>query len=53
MSVAREFAASPAGHLQVCDAADLTKGGNFAKPKREDQLCTLRIVGAGKLTQTK
>lgn len=53
VSVARELSARPEDRLPVYDATDLTKGGDLAKIKLEDQLYTLRITRAGKLILTK
>ena len=53
VSVARELSVRPEDTLPVYDATDLTKGGDLAKIKLEDQLYTLRITRAGKLILTK
>ena len=53
VSVARELLIRPDDELSVYDATDLTKGGDLAKIKLEDQLYTLRITRAGKLILTK
>ena len=53
VSVARELPVRPEERLPVYDATDLTKGGDLAKIKLEDQLYTLRITRAGKLILTK
>ena len=53
VSVARELLVRPDDVLPVYDAIDLTKGGDLAKIKLEDQLYTLRITRAGKLILTK
>jgi len=53
VSVARELPDRPEDTLPVYDATDLTKGGDLAKIKLEDQLYTLRITRAGKLILTK
>lgn len=53
VSVARELPVRPEDTLPVYDATDLTKGGDLAKIKLEDQLYTLRITRAGKLILTK
>ena len=53
VSFARELPVRPEDRLPVYDAADLTKGGDLAKIKLEDQLYTLRITRAGKLILTK
>lgn len=53
VSVAREALERPKEGLPVYDAHDLTKGGDLAQIKLEDQLYTLRITRAGKLILTK
>lgn len=53
VSVARELPVRLEERLPVYDATDLTKGGDLAKIKLEDQLYTLRITRAGKLILTK
>ena len=53
MSVARETPVHPADATPVYDAIDLTKGGDVARIKLDDQLYTLRITRAGKLILTK
>ena len=53
VSIARELPVQPEDRLPVYDATDLTKGGDLAKIKLEDQLYTLRITRAGKLILTK
>ena len=53
MSLARELAVRPEDTLPIYEATDLTKGGDLAKIKLEDQLYTLRITRAGKLILTK
>jgi len=53
VSVARELSVRPEDRLPVYDATDLTKGGDLAKIKLEDQLYTLCITRAGKLIMTK
>ena len=53
VSVARELPIRPEDALPVYDATDLTKGGDLAKIKLEDQLYTLRITREGKLILTK
>lgn len=53
VSVARELRVRPEEALPVYDATELTKGGDLAKIKLEDQLYTLRITRAGKLILTK
>ncbi|MGR3513566.1 MAG: hemin uptake protein HemP [Paracoccaceae bacterium] len=53
MSVARELPVRPEDKLPVYDTTDLTKGGDLAKIKLEDQFYTLRITRAGKLILTK
>ncbi len=53
VSVAREIAKQVEDSLPLYDAADLTKGGDLARIKLEDQLYTLRITRAGKLILTK
>ena len=53
VNVARELTVRPDDTLPLYDAADLTKGGDLAKIKLNDQLYTLRITRAGKLILTK
>ena len=53
VSVARELPVRHEDRLPVYDASDLTKGGDLAKIKLEDQLYTLRITRAGKLILAK
>ena len=53
VSVARELSVRPEDTVPIYDATDLTKGGDLAKIKLEDQLYTLRITRAGKLILTK
>lgn len=51
--VAKEVNCRPTEDLPVYEAQDLTKGGDLAKIKLQDQLYTLRITRAGKLILTK
>ncbi len=53
VSVAKETPARPAENLPIYEATDLTKGGDLARIKLQDQLYTLRITRAGKLILTK
>ncbi|WP_299829808.1 hemin uptake protein HemP [uncultured Roseobacter sp.] len=53
VSVAKEFDHFPVEKLPVYEAQDLTKGGDLAKIKLQDQLYTLRITRSGKLILTK
>jgi len=53
VNVAKELSVRPEESLPVYDATDLTKGGDLAKIKLQDQLYTLRITRAGKLILTK
>jgi hemin uptake protein HemP len=53
VSVARELSVRLEDKLPVYDANDLTKGGDLAQIKLEDQIYTLRITRAGKLILTK
>ena len=53
LSVARETAHTAGDATPIYDAQDLTKGGDLARIKLEDQLYTLRITRAGKLILTK
>ncbi|MEL7281934.1 MAG: hemin uptake protein HemP [Pseudomonadota bacterium] len=53
VNVARETTIRPEEKLPIYEATDLTKGGDLAKIKLEDQLYTLRITRAGKLILTK
>lgn len=53
VSVAKETVYRPADTLPLYEAQDLTKGGDLAKIRLEDQLYTLRITRAGKLILTK
>ncbi len=53
MNVARELSVRPDENVPVYEATDLTKGGDLARIKLEDQLYTLRITRAGKLILTK
>lgn len=53
MSVAKELQVRPENALPIYDANDLTKGGDLACIKLNDQYYTLRITRAGKLILTK
>ena len=53
VNVAPETTIRPKDNLPVYEATDLTKGGDLARIKLEDQLYTLRITRAGKLILTK
>ena len=53
VSAVSEAAARPEDKLPIYEATDLTKGGDLAQIKLEDQLYTLRITRAGKLILTK
>ena len=53
VNVAREATVRPEDTLPIYDATDLTKGGDLARIKLDDQLYTLRITRAGKLILTK
>ena len=53
VNVAREITYRPKDALPVYEATDLTKGGDLAQIKLQDQLYTLRITRAGKLILTK
>ena len=53
VNVARELPVRPEDGLLVYDATDLTKDGDLARIKLEDQLYTLRITRAGKLILAK
>ncbi len=53
VSVAKEFDHFSVEKLPVYEAQDLTKGGDLAKIKLQDQLYTLRITRSGKLILTK
>ena len=53
VSVAKETRYFPEETLPLYEAMDLTKGGDLAKIKLQDQLYTLRITRAGKLILTK
>ncbi len=53
VSVAKEIRHFPTETLPLYEAMDLTKGGDLAKIKLDDQLYTLRITRAGKLILTK
>lgn len=53
VSLAKETRARPEDSLPVYEATHLTKGGDLARIKLEDQLYTLRITRAGKLILTK
>ena len=53
MSIAKPVADRPADRLPTYDANDLTKGGDLAQIRLDDQVYTLRITRAGKLILTK
>ena len=53
VNVARETTVRPEDRSPIYDATDLTKGGDLARIKLEDQIYTLRITRAGKLILTK
>ncbi|KMW59782.1 hypothetical protein AIOL_004766 [Candidatus Rhodobacter oscarellae] len=53
VSVAQEIEMRPEERLPIYEASDLTKGGDLARIKLQDQLYTLRITRAGKLILTK
>ncbi|WP_299555355.1 hemin uptake protein HemP [uncultured Tateyamaria sp.] len=53
VNVAREATERPKDCLPIYDALHLTKGGDLAQIKLEEQLYTLRITRAGKLILTK
>ena len=53
VSIAKEAPQRPQDTLPLYDASDLTKGGDLARIKLDDQLYTLRITRAGKLILTK
>lgn len=53
VNVARESIARPDDRLPIYDAYDLTKHGDLARIKLNDQVYTLRITRAGKLILTK
>jgi hemin uptake protein HemP len=53
VNVAREITLRPEDTLPLYDATDLTKGGDLARIKLDDQIYTLRITRAGKLILTK
>ena len=53
VKVAKEATLRPNDTLPIYEASDLTKGGDLARIKLEDQLYTLRITRAGKLILTK
>jgi hemin uptake protein HemP len=53
VSAAKELSARPEETLPVYDTPELTKGGDLAKIRLEDQLYTLRINRAGKPILTK
>ena len=49
----RQATVSPPDNLPMYEAVDLTKGGDLAHIKLNNQLYTLRITRAGKLKLTK
>jgi len=49
----RQATVSPPDNLPMYEAVDLTKGGDLAHIKLNNQLYTLRITRAGKLILTK
>lgn len=51
--VASEIMPRPVDLLPAYEAKDLTRGGDLARIKLEEQLYTLRITRAGKLILTK
>ncbi len=53
VNVAPETTIRPDDRLPIYDAIDLTKGGDLARIKLDDQVYTLRITRAGKLILTK
>ena len=53
VNVAREAKFRPEDKMPVYEATDLTKGGDRAGIRLENQLYTLRITRAGKLILTK
>lgn len=53
VNVAREVTERPEDRLPIYEATDLTKGGELARIKLQDQIYTLRITRAGKLILTK
>lgn len=53
VNVAHEASVRPKDVLPIYDATDLTKGGDLARIKLDDQLYTLRITRTGKLILTK
>lgn len=53
LTMAREIKHTPVEALPIYDAKDLTKGGELANIKLDDQIYTLRITRAGKLILTK
>ena len=53
VNIARETQIRPELRLPLYEAVDLTKGGDLAQIKLDDQLYTLRITRAGKLILTK
>jgi len=52
-TIAREMAVRPADPIPLYEATDLTKGGDLARIKLDDQFYVLRITRAGKLILTK
>lgn len=53
VNVAQELTVRPDDMVPVYAATDLTKGGDLARIKLDEQLYTLRITRAGKLILTK
>ena len=53
INVAQEIQLRPEGAQPIYDAKDLTKGGQIAQIKLDQQMYTLRITRAGKLILTK
>lgn len=53
LSVAEESTVPPELAMPIYEATDLTKGGDLARIKLQDQLYTLRITRSGKLILTK
>ncbi len=53
VNIAREVKIPVEEKIPVYEAKDLTKGGDLARIKLDDQLYTLRVTRAGKLILTK
>ena len=53
VNVANEVSVTPQNTLPIYEARELTKGGDLAQIKLDEQLYTLRITRAGKLILTK